>query len=497
MQEAIERQGRRPILGVVAGTIFLLIALNTNTDLAIWLALVLRPLMHGVSLFKTNFLLLTILLIALIELLPLRPPRREKVVVLERTIVGSVTAGSIMGFSAFLVLVDRLHLPYDKYAYFFKDGVVSVNQFAHLHVTKPGLYHLVNALGFESITRRADTGLPFGALIHPSVSLGILASAILVLISLVVAAPAVVRTCTGWRRALVLVLFALAGCHLVKCLLDGGPLSYDFLPSLVVVVALFQQAKGEPVAQWIRRFWFTCLCLTIFSLILVALFSPDVALILQPQQYLFFFGLYGLMVLPLLPAPVNSYKRIAVQICIVVWTVLYYHHQTSADLVALYERLDSSAKVTLIDQSNNLDNVVVDTLHQEGQALGTYPIDLYRSTGQHPLRNRDLLIRSKATQAYNGFLFALRILRADSLVQFSPSAHLSIHGVRRVGAPLDSLYTVRIEFDQDLFPTLWEESPDIICENNKFAELFYLDRYLRQHGLSDYVLVPLYYEKTS
>jgi len=497
LQDADRKQGRGAAIGLIAVILALFIIVNSDTELSVWVALILRPFMHGVSLFKTNFLLFFLLIVAALEFFPAIVPSKKTVTGTFRITLFAVSAAGLMGMATFWELTTRMHVPLDRYAYYFDNGYVSINHFAHLHVTKAGLYHLVTALGLGEIANHADTGLPFAGLVNPAVAVTILILAAVTMIALIVAAPAVMRTWSGKNRIFAIILYALAASHTVKCQIDGGPLSYDFLPSVVVTLLMLSCARGESLSGAVKKYWSRILVATLIFLFIIATFSPDIALVLQPQQYLFFYGIYFLLLIPLLQLRLNKFLPRLIGVLAAGWCLFYYYQQTIPDILILQSRLSSQATVSLIDPENAALNGAPKIRDVSSASPGKRIAGVYRVHAQKALRNRTLLIKTPGDSQYGGFLFALRLLRADSILHFENDPQLTFHGITAAGANSDSLYVFRVEFGSEFFPSLWTESPSIVDENNKFAAMFYLDLYFRRHGLREYLLVPLYYEATA
>ena len=80
--------------------------------------------------------------------------------------------------------------------------------------------------------------------------------------------------------------------------------------------------------------------------------------------------------------------------------------------------------------------------------------------------------------------------------------HLGSDKFIRVGSVIASqriknALLMRVTFNQRFFPSLWETSGSIIAENNRFAALYYLNHYLRSHGISEYILIPFNFVETA
>jgi hypothetical protein len=475
----------------------LLAVVNSGTNLSVWTVLALRPFMHGVSLFKTDFLLVFLLLAAIGSIFEPTLPRRT-LSAYYRAMIAAVLIGSAVGMATFLSLAAKLHLPLSKYAYFFSDGYNSINQFAHLHVTKAGLFHLLTFLGLGQIASHADTGEPFAIYINPALSVAVLLAAAVALFLLLFAAATVIRAWQGWRRVVALIVYSLAGSHTVKCLIDGGPLAHDFLPSIITLCLMFLHAGGRELPVLLKKYWLRITLVVILFLTMISLFSPDVALVVQPQQYGFFFGVYiVLMVMLVADIRCKSWLALIIVPCLV-WCGVFYYIHTVPDIAALNRRVAEDDRVYvhgIVTSSGDTPMQSVDEITdvRDGERI----IDAYLRNGENPLRNRALMIKTEGKSPYSGFLFALRILKSDSVLNLCSTKYLTIRGFTSTGESNDSVFVFRVNFDPTLFPSFWQSESTIIDENNKFAMLYFLNSYFAEHGIHDYVLVPLYYEDLS
>jgi len=482
------------ILSLIVIAVALLVIVNSGSALSVWTVLLLRPLMHGVSLFKTNFLLSFICLVGGVALIGPQL-RRGTLQTIRWTSIIVIGLGSVVGISTFLGVVHRFGLPISRHMYFFSDGCNSINHFAHLHTTKVGLFDLLKYLGLEQVAVNSDAGQPFAEYINPLAAMVILVSAAVALVLLVTAAGSVVRSWRGRYQAIACILYSVAVAHAVKCLIDGGPLAHDFLPSVIVVVLLLLHAEGHDLWSTMQRYWFRILLVLVLFLAVISLFSLKTAFVLQPQQYGFFLSLYFLLASLLVVTRQRLWLLGAIAAPAMIWFSLYYYKNTVPDIAAMNATIGEHDRVyvySFTEPPNGEFRVLSSDV--TASLKGKRVIDAYFNNGQNPLRNRTVAIQSESKSQYNGFLFALRVLRADSVLILRSTDQIKLRGVVGSGDQNDSTFTFRIAFDPQVFPELWNDSPTLRNENNKFAVLYCLDRFFVSQGLRDYVLIPMFYE---
>jgi hypothetical protein len=496
VEETLYERAHWSTLSLTAIAIALLVIVNCGSAVSVWTVLLLRPLMHGVSLFKTNFLLFVICIISVVAFVEPQLCRR-KLRILRWTSIIAISLSSAVGLFTFFEVVNRFGLPLSRHMYFFSDGCNSINHFAHLHTTKVGLIVLLRYLGLEQVAVNSDAGQPFAEYINPLLAIVILVSAAVALILLVTAAGSVVRSWHGRYQTIACILYSLAVAHVVKCLIDGGPLAHDFLPSVLVVVFLLLHAEGHDLWYSIQRHWFRILLVLVLFLAVISLFSLRTAFVLQPQQYGFFLSLYFLLASLLLLSRQRLWLLGAMAAPAIIWFGLYYYKNTVPDIVAMNATIGEQHRVyvySFTEPQNGKFRVLSSDV--TASLKGKRVIDAYFNNDQNPLRNRAVAIQSEDISQYNGFLFALRVLKADSIVTLRSTDQIMLRGVAGSHNQNDSTFTFRIAFDPQLFPELWNDLPTLQNENNKFALLYCLDRFFVSQGLRDYVLIPMYYEPT-
>jgi hypothetical protein len=493
-------QSTRAISLVLLIALALILTVNSGGTAAMWLTLLLRPLMHGVSLFKINFLLVFLIICGATIFMKLKPASIQTTTLLKRVALGSILGGAIASMASFLDTSYRLDLPLSKYVYFFSHGLNSIDYFSHIHTSKAGLYYLVKALGLERLSQSADTGKAIVEYVNPYLAISVLIAAVLTLIMLVMLSKVVLSRWSGWRQGIALILYGISGSHVVKCLFDGGPLAYDFLPSLISLFLLIGYANNAEVPWLLKRTWFRIVLLFALFLAFVALISPGSAVLVQPLQYAYFTSLLLVLWLALLYQLKRNWNFVALAVCSTALCGYYFYINCAPDIRILNTRVTKDERVLKYEASVNESHgefptlAIVDTTEQmSGKKL----FQVYRECGENPLRNRNLVVKPANRSAYTGFLFALRILKSSKELTLESDRQIKFTGLSQPAIGHDSVFVFRVIFDTDSFPSLWQEAPTIKDQNNEFAVLYYLNRYFAARGLEDYVLIPMYYEEVS
>ncbi len=485
------------VIGIAAGTLALV---HSGGTLAMWTALALRPLIHGVSTFKVDLLMLFVVVCGMLTLTGAGNTSPRQLRFYRRMTASALTVGGVTGLAGFLDTSLRLGLPLNKHVYFFRDGFNSINHFSHMHTTKAGLDILVNVLGLGQISARADTGRALVEQVNPVLAVATLLAALVAFAGLIGAARTVIGNWPRWQRTPALLIYAISGAHAVKCLLDGGPLAYDFLPAILSLYLLFRQEREAQLLLFLRRSWLRITLIFAIFLAGIALISPGSALLVQPLQYGYFLsGLVLLWLVLLAPALRVSLLIPAVAVASVVCG-FHVYTQGVQDIVVLNRPVSSSDRVALLDWrslSSVVDRTALGPAISHPEVAGLRLHQVYRACGENPLRNRNLLIVPEHSGEHHGLLFALRILKSAGPLVLESDQHLQFAGVRQTDGGNDSLYVFRVKLDPQLFSSLWHEDPSLVDQNNDFVCFYYLDHYFRAKGLTEYVLIPMYFEETA
>ena len=461
----------------------LLCVINLLPDTALWIHLASKPLLHGVSNFKLNFWVLTSLLICLLAFFSKDASglhRRWRPVFWISTITG-LAAGAL----SFAIAAMRLGVPWERYSFHFQEGLHTINYYAHTHTSKVAMDLLVDTLGLGRMRSVYDTAWPLREFVPVGLAWVILASFLISWLSLLVMSAGVLRSFEKRLQPLAFAIYSLAGVHLVKCLIDGGPLSYDLPPSALALFYLLRHAgDAKALAEDLRRRrLLNSLLIILFLVVHLAIAQENI--FLQAVIGIAFFGaVYHLLFLGMAPRTGSPLKRWGAGLLLGCFIAFYWYQHTGNDAKHLLEPVGSRHKVL---QYRGLE--IHDRTHE---VLGRSMLEAYRLLGENPIRNHSVVVLGQGDPQVTGMIFMLKSFAGAEVVQLPENASVKIRNIVP-DKTRENTYLLDLSFDPASFPTLWRIGPTIIDQNNKYAVFTYLDNYLRQAGIRAYVMTPYYF----
>ena len=478
----------------------LFILFNLNYTCFIWISLFLTPFIHGVSSFKINFFLVYTAILCWVVLLAKDFKTQHTISLLQKTNLICIILAALAGLWTFVSVVQKLQLPFGKYTYHFKEHYNTINYFSHTHSTKVPMFFLVKLLGIEYLTERFDTALPLVEYVNSSaVWLLTLFFLITLITFLILTRPVVLRWETPWRFVIFL-LYAFASCHILKCLFDGGPFSYDLWPSVMTAHILYHSHDVPSLSATLKRYrWHY-----VFAILLLCSFTMYMgrseALLQTVIGVTFFISIYTLFFSGIAVRHVQLKKIILTTTLCCLYGIFYLDLHTVRDAQALMEKIKAGDEVLYYSYPPlKRDNRDIAISNYSKEMAGKRIVDVYRALGENPFRNRRVVIigrnKNGGTQGYNGCIFRLKVLNNRDTVTLPSNPFIKVHNA----IPLSRLgrkdFLIQASFNSRFFPSLYEVNPSTIYQNNKFAILYYLNYYLTSHGITEYVMIPYYYRK--
>ena len=508
---------------LIALLAFLLFNLNRNASL--WIFLILKPFIHGISNFKINFFGLYSLLLCLMLLIKkgIRSPR--SVLLFKKINFTSVLLAMLTGLLTFLDMARNLKIPLDKYSYLFKDHYVTINYFAHTHTTKLVLYYLTKFLHLEGLNEICDTALPLAEYVNP---LWILALSLLALTALFCFISLAYDVITKWdkqKQGLVFILYAFASGHVIKCLIDGGMFSYDLPPSLLAIHLLFGSHDPESLSALFKKNALRYLSVLLSFTIIGSIFSRNEALLQTPIGSLFFICLFALPFLILsvktavshdvvssaygssaITPPyaqtgpqrrwqINLVPKILLGTFCCLYIIFYFNMHATTDLYALMRKAQKDDRILSYSYPpHNPKGFFPQVIDHSPEMLDKTLAAVYAELGENPFRNRNVvIIRPEDSKAY-GFIFVLKVLKSEERVDLPPNDFMKIQVLQDLTKVSEKAFLLKVTFNKAMFPSLWEREPSMIGENNRFAVYFFLNHYFLSCGIKEYMIIPYYFQ---
>jgi len=455
------RVSNKPFILCLVICTVLFILFNSNYTFFVWISLLLTPFIHGVSSFKINFFLVYTAILCCLLLRAREVKAQRGTVLLQKGNFICIILAALAGLWTFVSVVQKLQLPFGKYAFHFKENYNTINYFSHTHSTKVPMFFLVKLLGIEYLTEKYDTALPLVEYANSSaVWLLTLFFFITLITFLILTRPVVLR----WeqpRRFVIFLLYAFASCHILKSLFDGGPFSYDLWPSVMTVHILYHSHDVPSLSATLKRYrWHY-----VFAILLLCSFTMYMghseALLQTVIGVTFFISIYTLFFSGIAVRHVQLKKIILTTTLCCLYGIFYLDLHTVRDAQALMEKIKAGDEVLYYSypplKRDNRDIAISNYSHE---MAGKRIVDVYRALGENPFRNRRVVIigrdKNGGTQGYNGYIFRLKVLNSRDTVTLPSNPFIKVHSATSLPQMSKRDFLLQVSFNPQFFPSLWE-----------------------------------------
>lgn len=436
---------------------------------------------HGTSAGKMIFLL-TFLFVGFLVLAASGEPaglsrgRRGRLAVL----AGSLLIGAVASMGS-CILYARAHgLGSDAVSFHWREGINSVNSFAHVHTSKAVVANLAEALGAKGFHERFDTGWAYASAVPYWLAALSGAALVAAVVAGLAAAPPVVGRYPRRQRPAVACVYLLAAAAASKCILDGGPLAYD---GLVASATLWMLAGNADLRGfWTRRaLWLMPLALAVLWLAALRLWVPSVWAT-QAQRAGYRAALYGLILAPALAAtgPGRS-RRVAGAAAAILAVVAGagLAESARASFWPFFQPAPARA-ARYVDGRVNWASLPAGNL-----------LEACLAVGQDPFRSRNVSLAAAKARSASGFYAELIPLGGRGEVAFAPDPLVRIAAAE--ASEDGRRIRLKVVFDPLAGPAVAEAGPGGLNQplaNERFVGYRLLDAYLRRAGLDEYILLP-------
>lgn len=164
----------------------------------------------------------------------------------------ALSVGLASALASYWSYTHALGLPRNAPTFHWREGLNSVNSFTHTHTSKAIIAHTLHALGLERLTTRFDTGAPYAGIVPVWISLLGGLGFVVALCELVRFAPRVVLRWPAPQRVPGALAYIIAGCGVIKCVLDGGPMAYDAVLGIIALALLLRTTDLRELPRVLR-----------------------------------------------------------------------------------------------------------------------------------------------------------------------------------------------------------------------------------------------------
>ncbi len=408
--------------------------------------------------------------------------------------------GMIASFSSHLLYVCHYDLPLDWYSFHWREGVNSVNSTTHIHTSKAIIAHVLNAVGLDDTRHSFDTGSAFLQAVPAWLSYPI---GVAFLVSLGLGlwnGPLLIARYGPRAQVPLCLLAAIAFTSVSKCILDGGPLSYDALAGGLCVIALTRASSLGDLGRWLRCYAIRLICVASAWLLVIALLDLS-TLVHQATCLAYRVAVYAFLL------GWAWYRQCAQRARwqpVLIWGVgaatagAFLIRDAGRSILPLFTPAPSTAHCYHVDppvEGGALSMTKAGLTHTAvAIPPNTSNLAAYLMLGEMPLRVRNVSLEGGRQQRPTGIYADLIVLAVqDERLSFRPNPIVKIKRMEEDCRADQRRLHIQVEFSAEGGPVLWRgdyADHDQIAENEKFVAYRLLDAYLRSAGLIEYVLIP-------
>ncbi len=277
--------------------------------------------------------------------------------------------------------------------------------------------------------------------------------------------------------------FAALNC--IKTIVDGGPLTYRFLPSFLVLLLLCAARDAGHLRQLLRKFTGPC----------IALLAAYLALWWRVggEDYGSAFNatliLVSALAVPVLlrwkpPRAARRHVRTVAVTALLIHAGAIYSVEAMHGTGMLLHPLPSGYRVSVLDLREPR------VLVSRPVPVGTLPLDLYRYYGDDPLKPSRVFIWNENEMPQSALIAGVSYLDAGANGGRIPiSSPTRVSELWRAGDGTHAILAFRA--DESRVPPYFSDTASALSNNNYHVHLHLAAAVLRSAGLTEFVLLPL------
>ncbi len=389
--------------------------------------------------------------------------------------LGAVVLGNAANLGAHAAVMQALDLPQLVPVYHWAGEANTYSYVLHSHAGKVGLGALFAGIA-AAWAPSYDIGAGLATLVPAWSGAAFAAALVVAAVALVLLVPAVCARFPG--RAMPL-LYVYCAFNSVKAIVDGGPLTYRFLPVLIVLAGIVAATTGMRRERIVTLAPAGAVLLALYVAFWAAV-SPD-----HSAAAIGDFGETAATIALLLAlawraaAPLQRLaRRAAVGLAAAAVGLGVVVSMATTPLLLLVP-LGADARAAVCDLPN--------LACRQRSAAGERPIDVYRDAGDDALKPRRTMIFRAGDEGPSRLLLVVHPLRTASAraVTGSAAAVRPLNTTARPGSVL-------VEADAGAgLPRLFGSEPAPFSSPNYYVFLHLVAARLRSQGLADFAVVPL------
>lgn len=392
-----------------------------------------------------------------------------------------LVAGNLVNIWSFFVYQRQLDLPIKTHFYHWLDTQNSFCYLLHNHTGKTALAFLSRSLGLEDKMTAFDTGQVFSAHVAPFVP-WLLAAFLLLALGLFLFYLPQVLNCYQYNiPVFLLYFFSFSGC--LKSMVDGGPLTYRFFPSLIVFMSLIAANNTEYLLQKWRGRWGVLFFVTITPLVLLWQYLSPGQVTTALAPFLFLCVTYLLLLLLAKPKKKRlTAWTVALAASFLLFSIGFEYLIFDA---AFFRTIDSTHQVTKVDFTT----FTATDVSADCQGIKVY--EAYLLYGNDPLKPKDLFIWDNRNPGLHSMSLIIKPLEYTGNSGKLPAQKLLLfQSADQVKSITNALHFTVTATDK-MPPIFSSTQASLFSRNNHYCYLHLLGNLFTASGFKEFIMIPL------
>ncbi len=392
-----------------------------------------------------------------------------------------LVAGNLVNIWSFLVYQKKLELPIKTHFYHWLDSQNSFCYLLHNHTGKTALAFLARSLGLEDKMTAFDTGQVFSAHVANFVPWSLAVLLLLALGLYLLSLPQILNRYQYNLPVFLLYFFSFSSC--LKSMVDGGPLTYRFFPSLIVFMSIIAAKNTDSLSKQWKGLWGGIFVITILPLIILWQYlSPEGGTTaLAP----FLFLCVSFLLLLLLVKPKKK--------CLTGWAVALAASYLMFSIGVEYLIFDATFFRT-IDEKHQVTEVDFSTFtvrDVSADCLGMKVYEAYLQYGNDPLKPRNLLIWDDSDPGLHSMSLIIKPLEyAGDSGSLPPQNLISFQRAEKVTSIEGALHFT-VTAPPTMPPIFSRTHATLFSRNNHYCYLHLLGNLFTNSGFKEFIMIPL------
>lgn len=466
--------------GSAALTAACLLALSQNQAAALVIHFLTGKFLYstsnGAALFFLSLFMLSAVVAACVNIRQVTP----KSPVLSWTLVCSLLTGTVVNLISFYLYKNNVGLHSTSRFYHWLDGQNSFSFLLHNHTGKTALAFLANLFSLDENLHRFDMGQVFLLHVPTPVTVTVVVFLVLSLLLFLLCLPNLLARYNYHYGVFLLIFLSFSSC--LKSMVDGGFLTYRFLPSLLVLISLVMAKDCRSLLKLWRGFW--GLVFIVATVPLIILWQS-----LAPEQgssafapFLFLLTTYVTLFLLLLSASWKKNLAIAT-------LSLYLFCSSGFEYVLfdgmLFNKITAGQQIIKVDYNQ----FSVENITSRYQDTPLYKV--YLGEANDPLKPKNIFIWNPDEPGLNSMSFISKGLQYAGQSGALPEQKLlTFSSTRQLPSDPQALQTT-MTTAAGMPPIFSSQYATLLSRNNHYCYLHLLGNLWTASGIREFILIPL------